>query len=140
MKYIHEIGYIHHDLKPKHILLVCNYKEDEKELSITNEFSVKVGDFFCKERYAIGNETNRKRKRNYILSFKVVKNCVQECPSDIWALGCIVLEMIIGQPPWDFTQPDIFQMIGYSINLSKISTKLFKDSKYFLRRCFVKKS
>ncbi|KAI3473652.1 hypothetical protein Pfo_031360 [Paulownia fortunei] len=79
LNHIHGIGYVHCDMKPHNILLamICDFGSAKRE--------------------------NQSKKRKLVphwrgtpmyLSPEAVINNVQEAPCDVWALGCIVLEMV----------------------------------------------
>ncbi|GFZ04011.1 mitogen-activated protein kinase kinase kinase 21 [Actinidia rufa] len=70
-----------------------------------------------------GASQNKKRKLDpymrgtpMYLSPEVVTDCIQEPPSDIWAFGCIELEMVTGKPQWfhkqDMNAEALLCMIG----------------------------
>ncbi|KAI5660387.1 hypothetical protein M9H77_29180 [Catharanthus roseus] len=141
LSYIHEIGYVHCDMKPENILLVHHNRRD----GIT-QFRAKIGDFGLAKR----EQLSKKRKLEAYwrgtpryMSPEAVLDNVQDCPSDIWALGCIVLEMLTGKPPWDsdqeLTPDDILQKIGPKNEMPKIPNELSKEAKDFLKGCFVRK-
>nr|XP_023874629.1 mitogen-activated protein kinase kinase kinase 18-like [Quercus suber]POE83302.1 mitogen-activated protein kinase kinase kinase 3 [Quercus suber] len=69
--------------------------------------------------------------------------CVQEPPSDIWALGCVVCEMLTGKSPWDrgkeFNKRDLFNLIADERELPEIPTGVSSQAKDFLKACLVKK-
>ncbi|CAL9010993.1 unnamed protein product, partial [Prunus brigantina] len=89
IKHIHKFDYVHCDLKPENILLVPN------PATSTGSFVVKISDFGL----------DKKTKENYgqwrgtptYLSPEALNDSEQEPPSDIWSLGCIVLEMLTGK-------------------------------------------
>lgn len=140
LSFIHEKGYVHCDLKPDNILLV----------PITGgkfEFRAKIGDFGLAKR----DKLSKKRKIEpycrgtlMYLSPETVVDGVQNAPSDIWALGCMVLEMMTGKPPWDpndeLSADDVLKKIGDGMELPEIPNELSKEAKDFLKRCFVRKS
>ncbi|KAL2554862.1 mitogen-activated protein kinase kinase kinase 21 [Forsythia ovata] len=146
LNHIHGIGYVHCDLKPDNILLVRSSRRTG-----VSEFRAKIGDFGLAKRA----QGNKKRKLEpywrgtprYLAPEAVVDN-VQEFPSDIWAFGCIVLEMLTGKPPWDGKQElnaeDILRKIGEGCELPcelpKIQSEISKDARDFLKGCFVRKS
>ncbi|GJU55636.1 mitogen-activated protein kinase kinase kinase 17-like protein [Tanacetum coccineum] len=92
--HIHNCGYVHCDLKPENILLVGNS---------VNKFSAKIGDLGLAKR---AKQSKKSKSDTYwrgtpmYFSPEVVIDGVQESPSDIWAFGCIVLEMLTGNSPW----------------------------------------
>ncbi|PIA28668.1 hypothetical protein AQUCO_06800088v1 [Aquilegia coerulea] len=63
-------------------------------------------------------------------------------PSDIWALGCVVLEMITGKPGWrcgvDADVSALLFRIGFSDELPEIPEDVSEEGKDFIKRCLVK--
>ncbi|GFP93563.1 mitogen-activated protein kinase kinase kinase anp1 [Phtheirospermum japonicum] len=130
LNHIHGFGYVHCDLKPDNILLLPNGR--------------KVGDFGLAKR----QKDSKKRKLEpywrgtpMYLSPETVIDSAQAAPSDVWAVGCIVLEMLTGKPAWDEKNAEgILAKIGAINELPKIPGELSKDARDFLKRCFVRKS
>ncbi|KAK6144390.1 hypothetical protein DH2020_021210 [Rehmannia glutinosa] len=140
LNHVHGIGYVHCDLKPHNILLVPNSGRAGK-----TEFRAKIGDFGLAKR--VKQSRKRKLEESYwrgthmYLSPEAVIDSVQEAPSDVWAVGCIVLEMLTGKPVWDGEKAeDILAMIGAGNELPKIPNEISKEARDFLKRCFVRKS
>ncbi|KAI8544164.1 hypothetical protein RHMOL_Rhmol08G0274600 [Rhododendron molle] len=145
LNHIHGCGYVHCDLKPDNILLVpknCGFGG--------TKFKAKIGDFGLTKRAKQSNNKKRKvdpfywRGTPMYLSPEVVVDNVQEPPSDIWALGCIVLEMITGKPPWigkgDLDGEELLRRIGKGHESPKIPDELSKVGREFLKSCFSRKT
>ncbi|XP_057460105.1 mitogen-activated protein kinase kinase kinase 20-like [Actinidia eriantha] len=141
INHIHELGYVHCDLKPENILLVPKKKD------VGAKFKVKIGDFGMAKRAS----QNKKRKLDpymrgtpMYLSPEVVTDCIQEPPSDIWAFGCIVLEMLTGKPLWfgkqDMDAEALLRMIGEGYESPKIPDEISREGREFLKGCFSRKS
>lgn len=139
--HIHGCGYVHCDLKPENILLV----PDNRGGSV--QFRAKIGDLGLAKRA----KQNKKRKLDpywrgtpMYLSPEAVADGVQEHRSDIWAVGCIVLEMLTGKPPWEGKQDsdseEILNKIGEGKDLPNIPSGLSKEANNFLKGCFVRKA
>ncbi|XAR64554.1 Mitogen-activated protein kinase kinase kinase [Bertholletia excelsa] len=113
IKHIHQMGYAHLDLKPANILLA------PQESGSSSELIAKICDFGLAKRV----ESTKKNKflegtATYISPEAVVQG-IQEAPSDIWALGCVVLEMLTGK---------------------RIPDSISDEGKEFLKACFVRKA
>ncbi|KAG9150895.1 hypothetical protein Leryth_003026 [Lithospermum erythrorhizon] len=140
LSHIHCNGYVHCDLKPENILLVNNSCKGGVE------FRAKIGDFGLAKRVM---QSKKRKLEPYFrgtplyLSPEAVEDCVQESPCDVWALGCTVLEMLTGKPPWyggNLDTEQVLKKIGEGHELPKIPSNLSKDAKSFLKGCFVRKA
>ncbi|KAL3633086.1 hypothetical protein CASFOL_026070 [Castilleja foliolosa] len=139
---IHGLEYVHCDLKPDNILLVPS-----DGYGIT-EFQAKIGDFGLAKRETKQSIKKRKLVESYYLrgttmylSPETVTDYVQGAPSDVWAVGCIVLEMLTGKPVWNgFNSEEILAKIGLKKELPRIPDGISREARDFLRRCFVRNS
>ncbi|XP_076907404.1 mitogen-activated protein kinase kinase kinase 20-like [Bidens hawaiensis] len=144
--HIHQCGYVHCDLKPDNILLVCNSHCSVSGCSGSggDEFVAKIGDLGLAKR---AKQSKKGKLMSYwrgtpmYLSPEAVSDGVQEAPADIWAVGCIVLEMLTGCPPWgresDTMCEDVVNRIGDNES-PLIRTTLSSEAKSFLKGCFAK--
>ena len=89
LSYLHTHGVIHRDLKPANIL-------------ITPSGEVKVTDFGSSKRMdsVDGGLTKSLKGSPYWMAPEVVLKRGHGAAADIWSLGCVVVEMATGQPPW----------------------------------------
>lgn len=142
LKHIHGIGYVHCDLKPDNILLLPSSRREGN-----TAFRAKIGDFGLTKRV---KQTKKRKLGPYwrgtpmYLSPEAVMDNVQEAPNDIWAVGCIVLEMLTGKHPWygekELKAEDILAKIGTKHESPKIPNDISKDARDFLKGCFVRRS
>lgn len=138
--HIHDCGYVHCDLKPENVLLVETTRKGAAD------FRAKIGDLGLAKR---DNQSKKKKLDPYwrgtpmYLSPEAVVDGLQGPPSDVWALGCIVLEMLTGKPPWvgkeDFNAKEILRRIGEGNELPNIPSSISKEGRSFLKGCFVRK-
>nr|XP_043617810.1 mitogen-activated protein kinase kinase kinase 20-like [Erigeron canadensis] len=140
LRHIHNCGYVHCDLKPENILLVGNN-------SVDNKLFAKICDLGLAKRAEQIKKSNKMvqfwRGTPMYFSPEVVMDGVQEAPSDIWAFGCIVLEMLTGKPPWDSkldtNGDEVLACIGESNEVPDIPSTVSKEAKSFLKGCFSRK-
>ncbi|GMN40763.1 hypothetical protein TIFTF001_009989 [Ficus carica] len=119
LKRIHEEGFVHCDLKLENILLVRQ----------GNEYVAKIADLGLTKRVGksfVGGT------RSY-WSPEIVSDKIQEQPSDIWALGCIVLKMLTGKLRWDHDVTGL----GYR-QARALLNGLSTQAKDFLTECFLR--
>lgn len=130
VKYLHDSGIVHRDIKGANLL-------------VTNDGVLKLADFGCSK--SIDDVCSKTRGCTtmvgtpYWMAPEVLKCEEYGVKSDIWSIGCTVVEMVTGKPPW----PECESMWAavYKIANSKglppnIPKDLPKDMMSFLERCF----
>ncbi|KAK2176381.1 hypothetical protein NP493_665g02009 [Ridgeia piscesae] len=110
LDYLHSIGIIHRDLKPENILL-----SEDMHIQITDFGSAKIVDQAEDEKS--GESHDRQRRRSFVgtaqyVSPEILTSKRAYFSSDLWALGCIVYQLLAGQLPfWGGHEYQIFQKI-----------------------------
>jgi len=126
LEYLHEKGVIHRDIKGDNIL-------------ITKEGIIKLADFGSCTYSAID------RKLTVVgTPFWMAPEVIQmdmnarSTACDIWSLGCTLLELLTGNPPyWDLgTMPAMFAMVNNQH--PPIPSTISAELKHFLLACFVR--
>lgn len=93
LQYIHNNGIVHCDLKCKNVLLGSNG-------------NVKLADFGCAKRAKSDSDMGNFPSRNSIsgtplwMAPEILRNEKLDFSSDVWSLGCTIIEMKTGRPPW----------------------------------------
>ncbi|XP_066581133.1 3-phosphoinositide-dependent protein kinase 1 isoform X2 [Prorops nasuta] len=118
LEYLHGLGIIHRDLKPENILL-----DEKMHILITDFGSAKIlkdGDGLetilpldssldedgqKRQQQAIEQEYQRQRRGSFVgtaqyVSPELLTDKTASRASDLWALGCIVYQMVAGLPPF----------------------------------------
>ncbi|KVH92521.1 mitogen-activated protein kinase kinase kinase 17 [Cynara cardunculus var. scolymus] len=130
LHFIHRNGFVHCDIKLQNVLLVSDGVKD----------AVKIADFGLAKKAA--GDLNSKyeiRGTPMYMAPETVVGGEQESASDIWALGCLVTEMITGNPVWNCSDFGALLMkIGIGAEIPEIPAKLSDDGKDFLGKCFLK--
>ncbi|KAG9155264.1 hypothetical protein Leryth_026680 [Lithospermum erythrorhizon] len=125
LEFIHKNGYVHCDIKTQNILLGQN-------------FEVKIADFGLAKRGHL-KDMSELRGTPLYMSPEMVTGGEQGCPSDIWALGCVVVEMITGVPAWRCSNmASLLMKIGVGEQVPEIPGDLSDELKDFLGKCFEK--
>jgi dual specificity tyrosine-phosphorylation-regulated kinase 2/3/4 len=99
LKTVHAVGIIHCDLKPDNILLKAEHKS-----------SIKVIDFgsACQE----GNKVFEYVQSRYYRSPEILFETGYNSSIDIWSVGCILYELITGQPLFPANnEQELFKLI-----------------------------
>ncbi|KAL8473089.1 hypothetical protein ACS0TY_029404 [Phlomoides rotata] len=126
LRYIHKFGYVHCDIKLQNILL-CS------------DGAVKIADFGLAKRDGRNNGGCEVRGTPMYMSPEMVSGGEQGPPADIWALGCVVAEMVSGSPAWRCSDVAALLMrIGVGDEVPEIPGVLSEEGRDFVRKCFVK--
>lgn len=123
--YLHDQGVIHRDIKGSNILA-------------TKEGSVKLADFGVATR--AGGLDRSVVGSPYWMAPEVVEQMGATTASDIWSVGCVVIELLEGQPPYhDLSpMPALFRIVNDDCPpLPDSASPVVRD---FLLQCFQKDS
>lgn len=120
LNYLHLNGIVHCDLKGQNVLVT--------------EQGAKISDFGCARRV---EEELVISGTPAFMAPEVARGEEQGFASDVWALGCTLLEMITGKMPWQgFSDPAaVLYRIGFSGDVPEIPDYVSEQGKDFLRKC-----
>ncbi|KAK9991214.1 hypothetical protein SO802_026199 [Lithocarpus litseifolius] len=105
---------------------------------IVDGYIPKVADFGLAKRHNVRDGSGVRGTRLFFSPEAVVFG-IQEAPSDIWALGCTVLMMLTGKPPWACTSK--FELLSQiATETPTIPHHISKATQNFLSCCFVRHS
>ena len=96
LDYAHSKGVIHRDIKPENILLSATGGAMVADFGVARAVSVAGGDTITRTGMTVGTPT-------YMAPEQAMGSRDVTPESDIYSLGCVVYEMLAGQPP--FTGP-----------------------------------
>ncbi|KAI3452012.1 hypothetical protein Pfo_008677 [Paulownia fortunei] len=128
LHYIHKFGYVHCDIKLQNILLCSNG-------------GLRIADFGLAKRAGRKDAVPGCELRGtpMYMSPEMVAGGEQGTAADIWALGCVVSEMVAGSPVWSCSDvAGLLMRIGVGQEVPEIPGTLSEEGKDFLGKCFVK--
>jgi serine/threonine protein kinase len=126
LEYLHINGVIHRDLKCANVL-------------VTPDGVLKLSDFGSSKKFENCSLTQTKSMTGspYWMAPEIVLRQGHSLSADIWSLGCVVIEMMTGKPPWsEISQSStkVLSLIGTPGNLPAIP-ECPPDICDFIRRC-----
>lgn len=127
LSYIHSKGIVHCDVKGRNVLIGLN------------PGFLKLADFGSAiELHGPGHRSRDSlapRGSPLWMAPEVVRGEFQGPESDVWSLGCTVIEMVTGKPAWEDFGADTLSRIGFSDDLPDFPTCLSEVCRDFLRKC-----
>ncbi|MED6196232.1 hypothetical protein PIB30_045564 [Stylosanthes scabra] len=119
LEYIHSKGLVHCDIKCSNILI--------------GPEGAKIGDFGCAKSAA----DSRIGGTPMFMAPEAARGEDQGCASDIWSLGCTIIEMAKGGTPWaNSLDPfSVLYHIAYSGEVPEIPWFLSEEARDFLGKC-----
>eukprot|EP00162_Nutomonas_longa_P010051 comp19676_c0_seq1/m.37737 comp19676_c0_seq1/g.37737 ORF comp19676_c0_seq1/g.37737 comp19676_c0_seq1/m.37737 type:complete len:677 (+) comp19676_c0_seq1:169-2199(+) len=100
LDFLHSRGIVHRDIKGANVLM-------------TENGEVKIADFGCSKH--IGDkeveEGSKPTGTPYWMAPEVIRGQGFSKKSDIWSLGCTIIEVMTGKPPWDDGNRDANQYV-----------------------------
>ncbi|KAM7265053.1 hypothetical protein ACFE04_002736 [Oxalis oulophora] len=124
LSYLHGNGIVHCDIKCQNIL-------------VTNNGGLKIADFGCAKRVQPGDQ--RISGTPIYMAPEVARGEQQGYAADIWALGCVIIQMATGRSsPWcaESSNPvSTLYRIGFSGDMPEIPSRLSSLAQDFLRKC-----
>ncbi|EEF37556.1 Mitogen-activated protein kinase kinase kinase, putative [Ricinus communis] len=124
LDYLHSNGLVHCDIKSSNILI--------------GDAGAKIADFGCAKRVvATVDVAETIGGTPMFMAPEVARGAEQGFASDIWALGCTIIEMATGCAPWPNANDPVSVMyrIGFMDQLPEFPCCLSEQAKDFLEKC-----
>ncbi|XP_057960481.1 mitogen-activated protein kinase kinase kinase NPK1-like isoform X2 [Malania oleifera] len=126
LEYLHENGIMHRDIKGANIL-------------VDNKGCIKLADFGASKQATISGAKSMKGTP-YWMAPEVILQTGHNFSADIWSVGCTVIEMATGKPPWSQQYQEVAALfhIGTTKSHPPIPEHLSAEAKHFLQKCLQK--
>ncbi|CAI0559899.1 unnamed protein product [Linum tenue] len=130
LAYLHNNGIMHRDIKGANIL-------------VDNKGCIKLADFGASKKVvelATINGAKSMKGTPYWMAPEVILQTGHSFSADIWSVGCTVIEMATGKPPWSQQYQEVAALfhIGTTKSHPPIPEHLSAQAKDFLLKCLQK--
>ncbi|KAI9195825.1 hypothetical protein LWI28_018458 [Acer negundo] len=130
IRHVHSNGVVHCDVKGGNLLVsqnpsICKLADFGSAREVTS-----ADDNTCQEKSFVVP-----RGSPLWMAPEVVRGEFQGPESDVWSLGCTVVEMVTGKPAWEGSGADTLSRIGFSDELPKFPSRLSELGRDFLEKC-----
>ncbi|BBN16920.1 mitogen-activated protein kinase kinase kinase ANP1 [Marchantia polymorpha subsp. ruderalis] len=127
LEYLHSNNILHRDIKGANIL-------------VDNKGCIKLADFGASKKVvelATISEAKSMKGTPYWMAPEVIRQTGHNWQADIWSVGCTVIEMATGKPPWSqqFQEVAALFHIGTTKSHPPIPEHLSANGKNFLLKC-----
>jgi eukaryotic-like serine/threonine-protein kinase len=124
LQWAHSRGVIHRDISPMNIF-------------VTNKRLVKVMDFGIStvSKKFSGKKANKALNfgtPSYLAPERILNKSTGDERSDLYALGCVIFEMVVGIPPYDDERPEVICNMHVSAPIPRMGDR----SKFLISRDF----
>ncbi|KAL5710148.1 hypothetical protein ACHQM5_020750 [Ranunculus cassubicifolius] len=123
LRYIHSRGIVHSDVKGKNVLLG------------SKPGVAKLADFGSAKRISKEEGMIKAQGTPLWMAPEVIRQEKQGPESDVWSLGCTIIEMITGKSAWKDSESTVVFRIGFSDELPEFPYRLSELGKDFLSKC-----
>ncbi|MCL4122502.1 UNVERIFIED_CONTAM: hypothetical protein GTU68_021982, partial [Idotea baltica] len=125
LEHLHDLNIVHRDLKPENIIL-----DENMHIKITDFGSAKI-----LTNGEIGRRSSFVGTAQYV-SPEVLESRAVTPAADLWALGCIIYQMVSGLPP--FNDPSEYLITKQILKLDYVFPDLFdEDAKDLVQKLLV---
>ncbi|XVF06103.1 hypothetical protein REPUB_Repub06bG0019200 [Reevesia pubescens] len=130
LEYLHNNGIMHRDIKGANIL-------------VDNKGSIRLADFGAsKQVVELATVSGAKSMKGtpYWMAPEVILQTGHSFSADIWSVGCTVIEMATGKPPWSQQYQEVAALfyVGTTKSHPPIPEHLSTEAKDFLLKCLQK--
>ncbi|CAL9214017.1 unnamed protein product [Arabidopsis halleri] len=123
LRHVHSHGFVHCDVKARNVL-------------VSQSSMIKLADFGSAFRIHTPTAQITPRGSPLWMAPEVIRREYQGPESDVWSLGCTIIEMFTGKPAWeDHGIIDSLSRIGFSDELPVFPSKLSEIGCDFLEKC-----
>lgn len=126
--YLHSQGIVHRDIKSANIL-------------VTQDGVIKLSDFGASKNIkdsANGVKVCRSLKGSpYWMSPEVARRVGHKYPTDIWSVGCVIIEMLTGRAPWSEVTTNAKEVMELLISgrVPPIPENISGECRSFINNC-----
>ncbi|XP_044505055.1 mitogen-activated protein kinase kinase kinase 18-like [Mangifera indica] len=123
LRYLHSRNIVHCDVKGENILIG------------PSSSSCKLADFGSSKEIDVSGVPILPRGSPLWMAPEVVRGEYQGPESDVWSLGCTIIEMVTGRPAWEDFGVDTLTRIGFSKELPLFPVQLSEMDRDFVEKC-----
>ncbi|WVZ92921.1 hypothetical protein U9M48_038951 [Paspalum notatum var. saurae] len=110
---------------------------------VDNKGCIKLADFGASkqvEKLATATAAKTMKGTPYWMAPEVIVGSGHNCSADIWSVGCTVIEMATGKPPWslEYQEVSLLYYVGTTKSHPPIPEHLSPEAKDFLLKCLQK--